>query len=71
MAHRLGPYAVRSTGWEIRVRRRRDRLAGPPELGFFGSVWHPEGYEDVPALIRDYHGRPTLYGAGVKDRRRH
>lgn len=41
------------------------------ELGFFGSVWHPEGYEDVPALIRDYHGRPTPYGAGVKARLRH
>ncbi|MFY1632961.1 Ig-like domain-containing protein [Solwaraspora sp. WMMB335] len=35
-------------------------------LGFLGSVWHTEGYADVPALIRDYNGRPTPYGAGVK-----
>ncbi|WJK39730.1 cellulose binding domain-containing protein [Solwaraspora sp. WMMA2056] len=35
-------------------------------IGFLGSVWHTDGYPGVPPLIRDYDGRPTPYGAGVK-----
>ncbi|MDG4766885.1 Ig-like domain-containing protein [Solwaraspora sp. WMMD406] len=35
-------------------------------LGYLGSVWHTDGYADVPPLIRDYQGRPTRYGAGLK-----
>ncbi|MDG4770107.1 hypothetical protein [Solwaraspora sp. WMMD792] len=35
-------------------------------LGFLGSVWHTDGYGDVPPLIRGYDGPPTPYGAGVK-----
>ncbi|WFE27719.1 Ig-like domain-containing protein [Solwaraspora sp. WMMD791] len=39
-------------------------------IGFLASVWHTGGYPGVPPLIRDYDGRPTPYGVGVKDRLR-